>query len=73
MKTRATLPGIIFQPSGPDDTVQPARAALFAAEQGRAEGREDQVSLWREAVAACAAAGLGWEAAGWRRGGSPRR
>ena len=61
VKTRATLPGIAFQPSGPDDTVQPARAALFAAESGRAEGVEDQVGLWREAVAACAKAGLGWE------------
>ena len=73
VKTRATLPGIAFQPSGPDDTVQVARAALFAAESGRAEGVEDQVSLWREAVAACATAGLGWEAADGRRGGSPPR
>ena len=38
IKTRATLPGIAFQPSGPDDTVQVARAALFAAESGRADG-----------------------------------
>ena len=68
IKTRATLPGIAFQPSGPDDTVQLARAALFAAEQGRADGVEDQVSLWREAVAACATAGLGWEqqVSSWR-------
>ncbi len=34
VKTRAALPGIAFQPSGPDDTVQLARAALFAAEPG---------------------------------------
>jgi DNA-binding CsgD family transcriptional regulator len=61
VKTRAALPGIAFEPSGPDDTVQPARAALFAAECGRADGVEDQVGLWREAVAACAKAGLGWE------------
>ena len=61
MNTRATLPGSAFQPSGPEDTVQLARAALFAAEVGRAEGVEDQVGLWREAVAACATAGLGWE------------
>ena len=61
MKTRATLPGTAFQLAGPDDTVQMARAALFAAESGRAEGVEDQVGLWREAVAACASAGLGWE------------
>ena len=61
VKTRATLPGIVFQPSCPDDTVQPARAALFAAESGRADGVEDQIGLWREAVAACAEAGLGWE------------
>jgi DNA-binding CsgD family transcriptional regulator len=61
MKTRATLPGIAFQPSGPDDTVQFALTALFAAESGRAEGHEDQVRLWRDAVAACAAAAMGWE------------
>ncbi len=68
VKTRATLPGIAFQPSCADDTVQPARAALFAAEVGRAEGVEDQVRLWREAVAACAAAALGWEqqVSSWR-------
>ena len=61
VETRAALPGIAFRPSGPDDTVQVARAALFAAEVGRAEGVEDQLSPWREAVAACAEAGLGWE------------
>ena len=68
VKTRATLPGIAFQPSGPDDTVQLARAALFAAESGRADGAEDQIGLWREAVAACADAGLGWEqqVSSWR-------
>ncbi len=68
VETRATLPGIAFQPSGPDDTVQVAWAALFAAEQGRAEGSEDSLRLWRKAVAACAAAGMGWEqqVASWR-------
>ena len=68
VKTRATLPGIAFQPSGPDDTSQVARAALFAAESGRADGVEDQISPWREAVAACAEAGLGWEqqVSSWR-------
>jgi DNA-binding CsgD family transcriptional regulator len=65
---RATLPGIGFQPSGPGDTTQVARAALFGAESGRAAGVEDQISLWREAVAACAEAGLGWErqVSSWR-------
>jgi DNA-binding CsgD family transcriptional regulator len=68
MKTRTTLPGIMFQPSCPDDTIQPARAALFAAEHGRAEDVDDQVSLWRGAAAACDAAGLGWEeqVSSWR-------
>ena len=61
VKTRATLPGIAFQPSGPEDTVQPARSALFAAESGRVDGVEDQVGLWRDAAAACIAAGLGWD------------
>jgi DNA-binding CsgD family transcriptional regulator len=61
MKTRVTMPGIAFESSCPDDTVQPARAALFAAESGRAEGVENQIDLWRAAVAACAAAAMGWE------------
>ena len=68
VKTRATLPGIAFQPFGPDDTVQLAWAALFAAESGRADEVEDQISPWREAVAACAEAGLGWDlqVSSWR-------
>jgi DNA-binding CsgD family transcriptional regulator/tetratricopeptide (TPR) repeat protein len=68
MKARATLPGIAFASSCPGDTVQPARAALFAAEQGRADGVDDRVSLWRDAVAACETAGLGWEqqVSSWR-------
>ena len=68
VKTRATLPGIAFQPSCPDDTVQVAWAALFAAESGRADGVEDQIGPWREAVAACAEAGLGWDqqVSSWR-------
>jgi DNA-binding CsgD family transcriptional regulator len=61
VKTRATLPGIAFQPSGPDDTIQVALGVLFAAESGRADGDEDQIGPWREAVAACAEAGLGWD------------
>ena len=61
LRTRATLPGIAFQQSGPHDTVQVARAALFAAESGRADGVEDQISPWREAVTACAESGLGWD------------
>jgi DNA-binding CsgD family transcriptional regulator len=66
--TRSTLPGIAFHPSGPDDKTQTARAALFAAESARADGIECQVSPWREAVAACARAGLGWEeqVSSWR-------
>ena len=48
--------------------MQPARAALFAAESGRAERVADKASLWRVAVAACAAAGMGWEqqVSSWR-------
>ena len=72
VKTRAALPGVAFQPSGPDDTVQEAQAALFAAEQGRADGVEDQVGLWRDAVAVCADAALAGNSRS-RRGGSPRR
>ena len=55
------MPGIAFEPSCGDDTVQAARGRLFAAEVGRAERVDDQTALWREAVAACAAAGMGWE------------
>lgn len=68
VETRATLPGIAFQPSCPDDTTQVARAALFAAESGRAGRVEGQIDLWREAVAACAEAGFGWEqqVSSWR-------
>ena len=68
VETRATLPGIAFQPSCPDDTVQPARAALFAAESGRADGVEDQIGpggrRWRRVPTA----GLGWEqqVSSWR-------
>ena len=61
MKARATMPGIAFEPSCPDDTVQAARGALFTAEAGRAEGVVDQTGLWREAIQACAAAEMGWE------------
>ena len=61
VETRATLPGTPFQPSGRDDTAQVAWAALFAAESARAEGADDQIGPWREAVAACADAALGWE------------
>jgi len=59
--TRATLTGTAFQPSCPDDTVEVAWAAMFAAESARAGGVEDQVGPWRAAVAACAEAGLGWD------------
>jgi DNA-binding CsgD family transcriptional regulator len=68
VKTRATLPGIAFQPSGSDDTTHVAWAALFAAEAGRAAGVQDQISPRRAAVAACCEAGLGWEqqVSSWR-------
>jgi DNA-binding CsgD family transcriptional regulator len=68
VKARAELPGIAFQPSGTDDTTQLARAALFAAEYGRANGVKDQINRWRQAVATCAEAGLGWEeqVSSWR-------
>jgi DNA-binding CsgD family transcriptional regulator/tetratricopeptide (TPR) repeat protein len=65
---RAELPGVPFARRGETDIRSPALAALFAAERGRAEGRTDQVELWRDAVAACAAAGSEWERqlATWR-------
>ena len=62
VKTRATLPGIAFQPSGPDDTVQVARAALFAAESRpsrRSRGPDEPVEGRRSRRAPTA--GLGWE------------
>jgi DNA-binding CsgD family transcriptional regulator len=58
---RAELPHTPFRLSGDRDSVQRARAALFAAELGRADGRPDQIDSWRKAVGACAAARMGWE------------
>jgi DNA-binding CsgD family transcriptional regulator len=48
--------------------VQRARGALYAAELGRAEAGSIETETWREAVAACAAAGMEWErqCASWR-------
>ena len=65
---RVELPGVAFQRRGERDTFQPATAALYAAERGRAEGSADQAGRWREAMTACAAAGMGWERqrAAWR-------
>ena len=59
-KTRVTLPGIAFSPPGPT-TPSSSPSSPFAAESGRAEGVDDQIGLWRAAVAACAQAALGWE------------
>ena len=68
VSARGELLGTPFALYGDRDTLQPARAALFAAERGRAEGEADQVERWREAVAACDTAGLGWQQqyASWR-------
>ena len=68
VSARGELLGTPFALYGDNDTLQPARAALFAAERSRAEGGADQVERWREAIAACATAGLGWEqhCASWR-------
>ena len=68
VSARGELLGTPFALYGDRDTLQPARAALFAAERSRAEAEADQVERWREAVAACATAGLGWEqhCASWR-------
>jgi DNA-binding CsgD family transcriptional regulator/tetratricopeptide (TPR) repeat protein len=49
-----------FESSGPADTEQPARAALFAAETARARGHETR-ALWLDAAQACAVAGMQWE------------
>ena len=72
VKTRATLPGVAFQPSGPDDTVQAARAALFAAESGRADrGRGPDQPLAGGGRGVCRSR-LGWDSRS-RHGGSPPR
>jgi DNA-binding CsgD family transcriptional regulator/tetratricopeptide (TPR) repeat protein len=69
LSARAELPGQPFRPSVGRDMVQRARAALYAAELGRGQeaGSVETESL-REAVAACAAAGMEWErqCASWR-------
>ena len=68
VSARAELPGVPFQRGGERDTQQPAMAALYAAERGRAEGSVDQAARWREAVVACEAAGMEWErqCSSWR-------
>jgi len=68
VSARGELLGTPFALYSDRDSLQPARAALFAAERSRAEGGADQVERWREAIAACATAGLGWEqhCASWR-------
>ena len=68
VSARGELLGTPFALYGERDSLQPARAALFAAERGRAEGEADQVERWREATAACDTAGLGWQRqyASWR-------
>ncbi len=68
VSARSELIGTPFALYGDRDTLQPARAALFAAERSRAQGEADQVERWREAVAACDTAGLGWQQqyASWR-------
>ena len=42
VKDARDLAGAAFQPSGPADTTQVARAAFFAAWSGRAKGVADQ-------------------------------
>jgi DNA-binding CsgD family transcriptional regulator len=59
--TRAGLPGTPFEPLGERDHVARARAAQYRAEAGRVYDAEDHVHLWRDAVRACAAAGMWWE------------
>jgi len=50
-----------FEPSCGTDTMQPAMAALFGAEQSRATGAGDPVAAWRDAATACERAGMRWE------------
>ena len=65
---RAALPGPAFEPADRDDLVQPAMAALFAAERARCLGAPEALALWQRAVEACTRAGLRWEeaVARWR-------
>ena len=64
---REALSGFPFEMSGPDDSQQAAWAALFAAEVGRARGRDTQ-DRWHQAAQACGEAGMEWEQrlAQWR-------
>jgi DNA-binding CsgD family transcriptional regulator/tetratricopeptide (TPR) repeat protein len=68
VRMRAELPGLPFEPRGDVDVFEPFVAGVFAAESGRAEMATDQVDRWRQAIAACAAAGMEWERqlASWR-------
>ena len=67
------FPHVIRDVGEPSEFVERQIAALeamYAAEQARARGREDESSAWSAAVEACAAAGLPWEEAYSRRRGA---
>ena len=68
---RAQLPGKPFRPSGTVTSVQRARACPLRGGARQRDVRRGQ-RRWRGAVAACAAAGMEWEARR-RRGGWPPR
>ncbi|MEI8411398.1 MULTISPECIES: helix-turn-helix transcriptional regulator [unclassified Kribbella] len=62
--------GMLPQPFevGPEDLIQPAMQALFAAENARCAGETSTSGVWEDAVRRCSAAGLRWDeaVASWR-------
>jgi DNA-binding CsgD family transcriptional regulator len=59
---RSMLPAP-FEIAGPDDLIQPAMQALFAAETARSSADTPTSAAWEEAVRRCDAAGMRWEEA----------
>jgi DNA-binding CsgD family transcriptional regulator len=64
---RSAVEPAMFQPRTADDLIPPAYGALYAAHRSRTAGdRGGDPDAWRNAVDACDAAGLRWEAVGAR-------
>ncbi|MGH3370110.1 MAG: helix-turn-helix transcriptional regulator [Nocardioidaceae bacterium] len=60
LAVRRQLPGEAFEPADEGDVVQPARAAVFAAEAARCRHAADAAERWEQAATACAVARARW-------------
>jgi DNA-binding CsgD family transcriptional regulator len=68
LAVRRSMQPAPFEVIGPEDLIQPARAALFTAETARCLAEKPTSALWAEAVRRCDTAGLRWDEAraSWR-------